>query len=111
MMRSIKARLLLGTIGAMAVLLIVFAVVVYEAMQRSHLTDFDELLGSTVRATCGSVDQNEEGIKCDPDERELPEFFRTARPDYFQLWDEKRENSCSINIAQRRKPGKGRRPF
>src|SRR5262249_51240756 len=89
MMRSIKARLLLGTIGAMALLLVVFALVVYEVMQRSLVAGFDELLTSIALTTSGFVEQDEAGIICDPDEREVPGFFRAVRPDYFELWDER----------------------
>jgi signal transduction histidine kinase len=88
MRRSIKTRLLLWMIGGMTILLGVFAVVVYEAMSRSLVGGFDDVLGSTVRTIHGFVEQDDEEVKVETDERELPEFYRAERPDYFQVWSE-----------------------
>lgn len=89
MIRSIKARLLLGTIGAMALLLIVFALILYEVLQRSFVVRFDEVLTSTAHTICSFIEQDEEGVTVETDERQLPEFYRAERPDYFELWDER----------------------
>jgi two-component system heavy metal sensor histidine kinase CusS len=91
MTRSIRTRLLLWMIGGMAVLLGIFAVVVYEFMHRSLVGGFDEVLISTTRTICGFVEQDDQEIKVETDERELPEFYRAARPDYFQVWAEQGE--------------------
>jgi signal transduction histidine kinase len=85
---SIRARLLLGVIGGMAILLAASALVVYAVMYRSLLDGYDEVLASTARTICGSIEQDGEQIKLEIDEHEMPEFFRTGRPDYFQLWQE-----------------------
>ena len=88
MTRSIKTRLLLWVIGGITILLGLFAVVVYEALSRSLVDGFDEVLGSTVRTIHGFVEQDDEEVKVETDERELPEFYRAERPDYFQVWSE-----------------------
>jgi two-component system sensor histidine kinase QseC len=85
---SIKMRLLLWVIGGTAGLLAVFAFVVYGVMYRSLVNGFDAVLASTARTIASSVEQNEEKIKAEIDERELPEFHRAKRPDFFQLWRE-----------------------
>jgi len=85
---SIKMRLLLWVIGGTAGLLAVFAFVVYGVMYRSLVSGFDAVLASTARTIASSVEQNEEKIKAEIDERELPEFHRAERPDFFQLWRE-----------------------
>jgi len=85
---SIRVRLLCWMSVSMALLLTVFAVVVYEVMSRSLVNGFDEVLASTVRTIHGSVEQERDGVKIEIDERELPEFYRATRPDYFQLWRE-----------------------
>ena len=91
MTRSIKTRLLLWMIGAMALLLSVFAFVVYEAMSRSLVNRFDEVMTSSVRTMHSFIEQDAEGIKVEMEERELPEFYRAERPDYFQVWGEEGE--------------------
>lgn len=88
MMRSIRARLVLWIVCGMAILLAVFAVVVYEVMRRSLTDGFDAVLTSTARTVCGFVEQNGKEIKVEIDERQVPEFIRSERPGYFQLWDE-----------------------
>jgi len=88
MMRSIKGRLLGGMIGGMAVLLVVFAAVIYWALTRSLWEGFDAVLASDARTIAGSIEQGKEQITLEIDAREMPEFFRTVRPDYFQLWRE-----------------------
>src|SRR5262245_4398527 len=85
---SNKGHLLLWMTVAISVLLAVFAGVVYEVMSRSLVGGFDAILASTVRTIHGSVEQDKDGIKIEIDERELPEFYRTIDPDYFQLWHE-----------------------
>lgn len=83
---SIRARLLLWVIGGTAVLLTFLAFVVYGVLYRSLMGGFDAILESTARTIISSVEQNEETVKAEIDEREIPEFHRAERPDYFQLW-------------------------
>lgn len=72
----------------MAILLTVFAGVVYWVMARSLWEGFDAVLVSTARMITGSIEQGKENITLEIDEHELPEFFRAVRPGYFQLWRE-----------------------
>lgn len=88
MMRSIRVRLLVWTVCGMAILLAVFAVAVYEVICRSLLAGYDEVLISTARTIRGFVEQNKAEIKVEIDEHQVPEFNRSYRPDYFQLWRE-----------------------
>ena len=85
---SIKARLLLGMLGGMAVLLAVFAVVVYGVLVRSLVEGFDAVLVSTARTIESSIEQKADRIEAEIGEGELPEFQPAARPDYFELWRE-----------------------
>ena len=88
MMMSVRTRLLLWMTGGMALLLIVFAAVVYEALSRSLRDGFDEVLLASARTISASVERDDAGIKFEMDERQAPEFYRTMKPDYFQLWFE-----------------------
>jgi signal transduction histidine kinase len=83
---SIRSRLLFRVISGMAVLLAVLSFVVYGVMYRSLMSDFDDVMVSTARTIATSVEQSDEKIKIEVDEREMPEFRRNDRPDYFQLW-------------------------
>jgi two-component system sensor histidine kinase QseC len=88
MMMSVRTRLLLWMTGGMALLLIVFAAVVYEVLSRSLLDGFDEVLLASARTISASVERDDTGIRFEMDERQAPEFYRTIKPDYFQLWFE-----------------------
>ena len=83
---SIRARLLLWLSGAMVLLLSLFAFVVYEFLHRSLTNGFDAVLLATARTLAASVEQNDEGVKAEIDERDMPEFRRIEQPNYFQLW-------------------------
>jgi two-component system heavy metal sensor histidine kinase CusS len=87
MSRSIRTRLLIWVIGGMAVLLAVLSIMVYEAMRRSLINGFDAVLDSMARSIIGSVEQGRE-IKVEVGDADLPEFRRSERPGYFQLWRE-----------------------
>ncbi len=91
MRRSIRARLLFWVIGGMAVLQIGLAALVYEVMERAFRDDFDAVLAATVRTLSGATEQDERQVRADIDERDLPEFRRTSRPDYYQVWLENGE--------------------
>jgi len=83
---SIKARLLMWMFGGMALLLAVFALVVYGIMARSLMNSFDEVLVSSARVIMGSIERGKDTIRVDIDEIEMPQFHRLERPEYFQLW-------------------------
>jgi two-component system sensor histidine kinase QseC len=86
MILSIRTRLLLWMLGGMTVLLTVSALAVYGAMRRSLKNGFDAVLLSTARAVADSVEPGHGRIKVEIDEHDLPEFTRSVRPDFFQIW-------------------------
>ena len=85
---SIRVRLLLWVLGGMAVVLILLATVIYGILSRSLVSGFDGVLEATAKTIAGSVEQTDQDVRADLEERELPEFYRAQRPDYFQLWRE-----------------------
>jgi two-component system sensor histidine kinase QseC len=99
---SIRARLLLWIAGAMTILFMVFAVVVYEALSRSLLDGFDEVLLASARTISGSVERDSTRVKFEMDEREAPEFYRSLEPDCFQLWLENGENLAGSPLVKTR---------
>lgn len=88
MIRSLRARMLLWTLCAMVILLAGFGVFLYGAMSRSLARNFDEVLTSTARTVCSFVEQTQGDFKIEVDEGQVPEFQRTVRPDYFEIWRE-----------------------
>jgi signal transduction histidine kinase len=88
MMRSLRARLLLWTLSAVTVLLAGSGIFVYQAIRSALSNNFDELLVTSARTICGFVEQTPEDLKVEVDDRQVPEFQRTVRPDYFQMWRE-----------------------
>jgi len=83
---SIRGRLLWSVIGAMAVLQIALATLVYEVMERAFRSDFDAVLAATARTLSAAVEQDGQELRADIDERDLPEFRRATQPDYFEVW-------------------------
>lgn len=102
MRASLRRRLLGWTIGGMALLLAVFAVVVYMAIERALVGGFDDGLAATAWAIAASVKEEPGEIEVEFDEREMPEFRRPDRPAYFELWREDgRVLQRSSSLAER----------
>ena len=73
---SIRTRLLLWMVGGMAILLGLFAAVLYVAISQALVASFDAVLESTARAISVSVERTDGGLRTDIDETEMPEFRR-----------------------------------
>jgi len=85
MNRSLKWRLLGWTAGGMILLLAVFAVLIYVAIERALTRGFDDALATTARAIAATVKRDHEKAEVEFDEQEMPEFRRAKRPDYYEL--------------------------
>ena len=102
MKSSIRARLLFWMTAVMAILLLVFAVVVYEVLRQSLLEGFDKVLLASARTVSDAVERTESKIQFELDAHEAPEFYRSVDPDSFQLWLEHGESlagSPSVNAG------------
>jgi len=85
-MRSLRSRLLAGTALGTAVLLAVAGVVVYLLVRASLRAQFDDALAGEARALVLLVEQQDDGIEHDFDERVVTESKPGDRPEYFQVW-------------------------
>ena len=85
-MPSLRTRLLMGIIGGMVLLLIVFSTIIYMVIRRALINQFDASLAATARILAASVEQDDEKIELELDFEKMPEFQRTQRPAYYQLW-------------------------
>ncbi len=88
MMPSLRTRLLMGIVGGMVLLLIVFSVIIYMVIRRALIDQFDASLAATARILAASVEQDDEKIELELDFEKMPEFQRTQRPAYYQLWSQ-----------------------
>ncbi len=85
-MGSLRARLLVGTLVANAILLAGCAVLVYLSVRSSLHREFDLSLGTQARALTSLVEQDGAHLQLEYDAEQLPEYARTDRPEYFCFW-------------------------
>ncbi len=85
-MRSLRARLLVGVISGMALLLVVFSIIIYTVFRRALVNQFDASLAATARILAASVEYEGDEIELELDFQKMPEFQRVERPAYYQLW-------------------------
>ena len=85
-MRSLRTRLLVGIVGGMLLLLLVFSLIIYTLIRRALVNQFDASLLSTARMLAASVEQDNDEIELEFKIQQMPEFQKTERPTYYQLW-------------------------
>ncbi len=86
MNRSLRVRLLVGIIGGMTLLLVVFSLVIYTAIRRALINQFDTSLASMARILAASVEQNHGEIELEFEVEQMPEFQEAEHPTYYELW-------------------------
>ena len=84
-MRSLRARLLLGMVGATVFLLVVFALTVYTSIRRSLIRELDASLATMAQTLLNYVENRGDRIRVDLNEADLPELHRASRTYYFQF--------------------------
>ncbi len=85
MMRSLRSRLLVGMIGGIALVLILFSLGIYKTIQIALVEEFDTSLAATARALAASVERDGQEIEIEFDAEKMPEFVRDEHPAYFQF--------------------------
>lgn len=86
MMRSLRSRLLVGMIGGIALVLILFSLGIYKTIQIALVEVFDASLAATARALAASVERDNQEIEIEFDAEKLPEFGPGRHKAYFQFW-------------------------
>jgi len=84
--RSIQGRLVVGTIGAAALVLALAGSGLYLLVRASLRTEFDLALTGKVRALATFVEEDEDRVEFELDRSAMPEFERRDHPEYFELW-------------------------
>ncbi len=85
-MRSLRSRLLLATAIGTATVFSAAGISLYGLIRASLLAEFDRSLGTKARELAAVVEQENDEIEVELDELGMPEFDRTDRPEYFQVW-------------------------
>ncbi len=85
-MRSLRARLLAGIIGGMALLLTVFSLLIYGAIRSALVEQFDASLASVAQILAASVERDKDEIDLELDVQKMPEFQNTRHPTRYQIW-------------------------
>lgn len=90
MLRSLRARLLLGTVGATVLFLIAVGLSLYGLLRSSLINEFDAVLGSKARVLSIMVVEGEEKgqvwYKLVYEPSFFPEYERSQDAEYFQIW-------------------------
>jgi len=87
MTRSLRLRLLVGSLAATLAVFVVAAVVLYGTLRNALLTEYDAALDTKAHALVSVMEQNDYGIKIDLESGQMPEFNRSIHPDYFIVTD------------------------
>jgi two-component system, OmpR family, heavy metal sensor histidine kinase CusS len=87
-MRSIQTRLLAGTVIGSTLVLSVSGIILYLLVRASLWTEFDDALAGRARTLAAMVEQEEGQVEFAVDNLNMPEFERTDRPEYLQLWQD-----------------------
>lgn len=85
-MQSLRSRLMLGTAAATAALFALLGVAVFLAVRSAILSEFDATLVAKAQALAAMTEQDSHGVHLDFEASQLPEFQRSSKPEYFQLW-------------------------
>ncbi|MCA9262782.1 MAG: GHKL domain-containing protein [Planctomycetales bacterium] len=96
-MMSLRNRLLLGSIGVIALLIIVSNMVVGRMVHRTVYGEFDKKLIHKAQTLAAFTELTEDGLELDMHEGDFPEFQPGPTADYFQIW--RPDQTCLIRSA------------
>lgn len=87
-MRSLRGRLLLGTVLATAAVFVVAGAILYAMLRNALIAEFDIALTARAQALANLVEQDEHGVKMDAPST-LPSTGDTEpSEDHFAVWDQ-----------------------
>ncbi len=86
MMRSLRTRLLTGTIVGIILLLTVFNLIVYTVIRNTLVKQFDTSLASIAQILAASVERDGDEVELEFEVQQMPEFHNAEHPTYYQLW-------------------------
>ena len=86
MLRSLRSRLLAGMIASTALLVALFGLLVYVAIRRALVAEFDSSLAVAARTLAASVEIDDGEFELEFDPRGVGELHPGRRPLLFQFW-------------------------
>ncbi len=87
MIRSLRRYLMLGIATATTTIFVVAALAIYGLARESLVAEFDAATLAKARAVASMVEVHKGKVSVEElEESQLPEYQRTRRPDYFQVW-------------------------
>jgi len=87
MSRSLRARLLIGIIIGMILLLTIFSLLIYGIIRSALVKQFDTSLASIAQVLAASVEFDANEIELEFEVQKMPEFLNPDNPIYYQIWD------------------------
>ncbi len=87
MTRSLRARLLIGIIAGIILLLTVFSLLIYGVIRSALVKQFDTSLASVTRMLAASVELDNNDIELEFEIQQMSEFQNIENPTYYQLWE------------------------
>ena len=87
-MKSLRAKLLLGTTLGLILVLLVSGVALDVLVGGILRREFDRALAEKGRALSSLVDQDEDGLEFELADASLPEYAAPQRAEYFEIWNE-----------------------
>jgi two-component system heavy metal sensor histidine kinase CusS len=85
---SLRMRLLVGTIGTLVSLLIIFSLIIYTTIRSALWTQFDAGLLSTAHVLAGATEQEADEAELSLSTQPLPELQDARHTTRCQLWKE-----------------------
>ncbi|MDB5332497.1 MAG: cusS [Phycisphaerales bacterium] len=89
-MRSLQSRLLLGTAVATPTLFAIAGFILYLAVRAVLIGEFDGTLDTKARALASVTERKNGRLRLEWDEAQMPEFSTAKRPDYFEVWADRK---------------------
>jgi two-component system heavy metal sensor histidine kinase CusS len=99
--KSLRARLLLGTTLTMILVLGLLGLAVDAAAHRTLERQFDNTLLSAAHAIASAVEQHGSEIHFEFDPRDFPEFDARPHASYFELWVDGKRTAVSPSLNVR----------
>ncbi len=85
-MRSIRGRLVLGTVASTAAIVLVAGLLLDRVTADRLWRAFDDSLVARARLLASLVEWEVGDFEFEIDYRSVPEFARSERPEYFEIW-------------------------
>jgi len=99
MIRSLRARLLIGTTAITAAALLLLGWAIDHSIRRMLLAEFDNALLAKAKSLSSMVEYHDGKVEFEFDPAWMPEFTTPNNPDYFEIWIDGRSFARSKSLG------------